>query len=107
MNMKRRATKPNSIRCKGNPTVPQNAVIAFAVGRRQDIDKTKEPDHQSASPRVNTQVVARVDVGWGNTLIIRGDGAGLTWSKGVPMNCFNGSTWVWLSPANGRVTFKL
>src|SRR6476659_5305445 len=109
MNMKQRAMKPklDSSCGKRNPTVPQNAVIAFTVARRQDKDKKGEPDYPSASSRVNTEIEARVDVGWGNTLFIRGDGAGLTWSKGVPMNCFNGSTWVWLSPANGRVTFKL
>lgn len=40
-----------------------------------------------------TTIVANVDVGFGNTLFLRGDAPGLSWSEGVPMDCESGSSW--------------
>lgn len=33
---------------------------------------------------VTTKIVALIDVGFGNTLYIRGEGPGLSWEKGIP-----------------------
>lgn len=55
-----------------------------------------------------TQVEAKIDVGWGNTLFIRGEGAGLSWDKGTPMACLDATTWIWLTTGAGSpVRFKL
>jgi hypothetical protein len=55
-----------------------------------------------------TVVEAHVDVGWGNTLFIRGEGGELNWDKGIPLACLDSRTWVWLyTRAEERVTFKL
>ena len=32
-----------------------------------------------------SKVCVKCDVGWGNTLFIRGEGASLNWDKGIPM----------------------
>ncbi|HXP60188.1 MAG TPA: hypothetical protein VN829_06830, partial [Dongiaceae bacterium] len=40
-----------------------------------------------------TEVVARVDVGFGNTLFIRGQGNGLSWERGTRLACAGPSTW--------------
>lgn len=54
-----------------------------------------------------TTVVARVDVGWGNCVFVRGEGGGLSWEKGVPLVCYDGTEWVWISTAGDPVfTFK-
>ncbi|MDR2430198.1 MAG: hypothetical protein LBD14_04825 [Puniceicoccales bacterium] len=54
-----------------------------------------------------TTVVARVDVGWGNCVFVRGEGGGLSWEKGVPLLCQDGGEWVWVSTAGDPVfTFK-
>src|SRR5690242_925184 len=59
-------------------------------------------------PCLVMQIEAKVDVGWGNALFIRGQGAGLGWLKGMPLACLDGSTWVWLSnESQDKVTFKL
>lgn len=42
-----------------------------------------------------TRVVARYDVGFGNTLYIRGKGANLSWDKGIPMKNTQSNEWVW------------
>ena len=61
----------------------------------------------SPSPQATT-VEARIDVGFGNALFIRGQGAGLSWDKGLPLECIDGSTWVWSAKqAKDKVVFKL
>ena len=55
-----------------------------------------------------TTITARVDVGFGNTLFIRGEGDGLSWDQGRPLVCVDGSTWVWSSrDAHRLIRFKL
>jgi nucleoid-associated protein YgaU len=41
-----------------------------------------------------TKVVAQIDVGFGNTLYIRGEGPGLSWEKGVPLDCVADDQWM-------------
>lgn len=40
-----------------------------------------------------TAVVANIDVGFGNKLYLRGDAPGLSWKKGVPMDCTSAGSW--------------
>jgi len=55
-----------------------------------------------------TMVQAKIDVGFGNVLFIRGHGDGLSWDKGTPLKCEDASTWVWTTKeAKGKVEFKL
>ncbi len=55
-----------------------------------------------------TSVLARVDVGFGNALFIRGQGDGLNWDKGIPLACVDHSTWIWSTEsAKQPVEFKL
>jgi len=66
----------------------------------------RRPKGQGASPL--TRIAAKVDVGFGNALFIRGEGAGLSWDKGQPLECLESSTWIWCSrQATAPVTFKL
>jgi hypothetical protein len=40
-------------------------------------------------------VVAKIDIGFGNALFLRGDGPGLSWDRGVPMINMSSDEWVW------------
>jgi hypothetical protein len=64
---------------------------------------------ETLSPTEQTIVVqAKIDVGFGNSLFIRGQGAGLRWDKGLPLTCLEGSSWVWSTKqAKGKMVFKL
>lgn len=57
-----------------------------------------------------TRIVARIDIGWGNMLFVRGEGAGLSWEQGVPMLCAEkdgGVEWYWTAEtADGPISFK-
>jgi len=57
---------------------------------------------------VATTVAANVNVGFGNSLFIRGEGAGLSWDKGVQLNCVSDDLWtIVLKGASKTVVFKL
>lgn len=56
---------------------------------------------------VVTTLVARIDVGFGNQLFVRGEGPGLSWDDGVPMVCMDDDHWtVALEGATKPVVFK-
>lgn len=54
-----------------------------------------------------TTIVAKVDVGWGNSVYLRGQGGGLSWDVGDLMVCGKNDEWTWSAPASaGTITFK-
>jgi hypothetical protein len=54
-----------------------------------------------------TTIIANVDVGFGNSLYIRGEGADLSWEKGTALENVSPYEWVFCSDtATGEVTFK-
>lgn len=52
-------------------------------------------------------IEALIDVGFGNQLFLRGQGAGLSWDRGIPLDCVDSQTWRWTAPAKEPLTFKL
>lgn len=64
----------------------------------------------TASSRNGAQPVtieAKIDVGFGNALYLRGEGAGLSWTQGVPLTCVDGKTWKWTGEGTEKLKFKL
>jgi hypothetical protein len=59
-----------------------------------------------SSPRATT-IEAKIDVGFGNAVFLRGQGPGLSWERGVPCECVNGNIWRWTAPRAEKLTFKL
>src|ERR1043166_8109956 len=59
----------------------------------------------TSTPR--TTIEAKIDVGFGNNLFLRGQGAGLSWDRGTPLTCVDGKTWRWAAPVTDKLTFKL
>jgi hypothetical protein len=54
-----------------------------------------------------TTITALIDVGYGNTLFIRGEGPGLTWEKGIPLDILADDKWAITLPESVRpVIFK-
>lgn len=55
-----------------------------------------------------TVVAVKVDVGFGNRVFVRGEGAGLSWEKGVPAACAASDLWtISLKDAAQPVRFKV
>lgn len=49
-----------------------------------------------------TVISARIDVGFGNVLYLRGEGPGLSWDIGVPLDCVADDKWSISLPASGK-----
>jgi len=69
----------------------------------------KAPVKKAAAPKkiLETSIIARVDVGFGNSLYVRGEGAGLSWDVGTLME--NVSPYEWAlktTAAKTGVVFK-
>jgi hypothetical protein len=59
------------------------------------VRKTKAvvPAAEVVPTAVVTTISANIDVGFGNALFLRGEGAGLSWEKGLRMECTAGDRW--------------
>jgi len=80
--------------------------------------KTVAPAKKTVSPAKKKSVVskeppatiifAKIDIGFGNHLYIRGEGPGLSWDHGVAMDCVGNGLWTTtVSHAALPVVFKL
>ena len=62
----------------------------------------------AASKRSKTVIEATIDIGFGNLLYIRGDAPGLSWRRGVPMDCKGADSWsVSMSDTNSAFEYKV
>jgi hypothetical protein len=75
----------------------------------------KAPAKKAVAPKakiptkkaLKTSIIARVDVGFGNQLYIRGTGADLSWEKGLPLENVSSYEWAFATTkAKSDVTFK-
>jgi len=103
----------------------KKAVTPKAVTPKAVAPKAKAPAKKKASAKASTvrqsspqasstpgkvektSIIARVDVGFGNSLYVRGSGAGLSWDKGVQLDNVTPYEWSFASTqAKGDVTCK-
>lgn len=67
----------------------------------------KKPAKKAAKKLIQTNIIARVDVGFGNSLYIRGEGAGLNWDKGVLLENLSPYEWAFkTNKASTPIEFK-
>jgi hypothetical protein len=97
---------------------PVEAKPAFTTSGERRTPTQKAPP-KAATPRPKagktvpvepalTTVEVKRDVGFGNTLFIRGQGDGLSWDQGIPLRCVDASTWIWTTTeVKDQLVFKL
>lgn len=67
-----------------------------------------EPTERAISADGATRLIATAYIGIGNRLFIRGDGPGLSWDKGVPLQFVSIGKWRWeTADATAPISFKL
>lgn len=99
-----KTTKPKSKKSAAETTPAAVAAVALAAAPAPVALATPAP--VAASP-VSTTIQARIDVGFGNTLYIRGEGAGLSWDSGRLMTCVEDDLWqVKLGESARPIAFK-
>lgn len=108
-----RAEKPAVV--KSVPTVAKAAEVPaespapkIAPASTPAKAEIKEANPRKAQQQTTTMVAVKANVGFGNSLFIRGQGLGLTWERGIPLNCVDSSTWVWAAnQADSKAEFKV
>jgi hypothetical protein len=70
------------------------------------VPRAKSPAASAPTP-APTVITAKIDVGFGNALYLRGDGPGLSWNKGTLLDCVAGDQWsITIPGVKSPVTFK-
>ena len=99
----KRAVKKVAAKNATKKVVAKKAPAKKVPAKKAAAPKAKIPSKQV----VKTSIIARVDVGFGNQLYIRGSGAGLSWDKGLALVNVSSYEWAFASTeAKGDVTFK-
>ncbi|HVU16974.1 MAG TPA: hypothetical protein VHD32_08610 [Candidatus Didemnitutus sp.] len=102
-----RRPKPEEVLVAMSNGAPETeaAPVAVAVALDEPPPTTQEA---SVSSDGATRLLATAYIGIGNKLFIRGDGPGLSWEKGVPMQFVSIGKWGWSTQdAAGPVSVKL
>lgn len=83
------------------------AAAAASPGGTAANSARKAPAKKPAARTTSTKITAQIDVGFGNTLYIRGEGPGLSWDRGLAMDCMADDAWtITISDATVPVVFK-
>ena len=85
-------------------SAPKPAVKAPA--KKTTAPAKKKPAVTTEPPA--TFISAKVDIGFGNHLYLRGTGPGLNWDRGLAMDCVGAGLWtITVKHATAPVTFKV
>ncbi|MFA5057265.1 MAG: hypothetical protein WC485_04075 [Opitutaceae bacterium] len=85
-------------------TTAKNAGITKAAAAKP---VRKAPAKKPSTRTTRTTITAQIDVGFGNALYIRGEGPGLSWDRGILMDCVADDQWlITISDAARPVVFK-
>jgi hypothetical protein len=92
---------------KISPAKAAPAPKAAPKAIKAPVKKAAPAKKKTGEPPV-TFISATIDIGFGNHLFLRGDGPGLSWDRGVAMDCTGAGLWTAsVKNANGPVTFKV
>ena len=94
--------------CHGLPDATVVAIPGSETRRWLPYFPTEPDFARKPAPTGRTTLEAKIELGLGNSLFIRGEGPGLTWDKGVPLQFVSIGKWRWeTNDANGPIKFKL
>lgn len=92
-------------------TAPTKTVTATPVATPAPAAPVKAAPAPAKTPIVTAAapitIEAKINVGFGNKLFVRGQGAGLSWDHGIPLECVDSQTWRLIVPAKDKLQFKL
>ena len=99
--MKKTTKKPAATKAAAPAKLPATKAPA-----KKAAPAKKKPAAQVEPPA--TSISAKINIGFGNHLTLRGEGPGLSWDRGLVMDCSAADTWTaTLKGANAPVVFKV
>lgn len=88
------------------PKAPAKAPAKKAAAAAPTAPARRKTAAQPEAPA--TFISARVDIGFGNHLYLRGEGPGLSWDHGIAMDCIAADGWsATIKGATSPVVFKV
>jgi hypothetical protein len=94
---------------KESKTTPGAALLSTtgmvpATVKSSGLSVTSEKKH----PRQTSTIQAIIDIGFGNTAFVRGEGPGLSWERGQPMTCVKANLWTFsIESTTKPIVFKI
>jgi outer membrane biosynthesis protein TonB len=116
MATKKTTTKKTTVKkAATKKTVAKKAAVKKTVTKKTPATKVVKKATKKASAKKTakviakktTTIIAKCDIGFGNTLFIRGEGAGLGWEAGIAMENIDSETWTWSAEADSTVEAKV
>ncbi len=93
------AAKKASVKKVSKKTATKKAAVKKPVAKKSAPVAAENPV---------TTIRAKIDIGFGNLLYLRGDGPGLSWEKGIAMECVDDIMWNWSTNATVKAfTYKM
>jgi len=95
---------------KASASVAKTPVVTAPVATPKPAKAAPAPVAEArplAKASRSATIEAKIDVGFGNTLYLRGEGKGLNWNQGIPLTNVDGSTWQWSGEADEKLKVKL
>ncbi|MDR0755481.1 MAG: hypothetical protein LBE99_01010 [Puniceicoccales bacterium] len=68
---------------------------------------TKPKRSRTGAKKNKARIQVTANIGWGNVLFIRGEGAPLSWEKGIALKNLDIDQWCWECALRKPITFKL
>jgi hypothetical protein len=104
--MKKTTTKKTSS-VKSAPAASKAAApVAVKAPAKKGVAPARKKATAPEAPA--TFISARVDIGFGNHLYLRGEGPGLSWDHGIAMDCIAADGWAHtIKGATAPVVFKV
>jgi hypothetical protein len=99
---KKAATKKAAVK----KTVVKKATVKKTATKKAPA-KVAKKTAKKAAKKAQTTIIAKCDIGFGNVLFIRGEGAGLSWESGIPMENIDSETWQWTASSSSVVEAKV
>ncbi len=76
------------------PKVKRPAPAKKTAAPFAPVAKAAVPVVKAVAPKpVVTVITAKIDIGFGNALYVRGEGAGLSWDRGLLLDCVGDDQW--------------
>ncbi len=92
---------------KTNKKVVATATVPKSPAATRGPVKAAPAKAPVAPPLAPITIEAKIDVGFGNRLFLRGQGEGLSWDRGTPLECVDSKTWRLIVPSKDKLQFKL
>jgi hypothetical protein len=94
------------------PPTPVPVAVAGPVAPTPTPKPAPAPAPKAAAAPITptpelTTIDVKFDVGFGNSVFVRGQGSGLTWDHGVPLVCVDAKTWRWSGEVKDPIKFKV